>query len=470
MVEQFGRLAQVTKQLQQSQQENLHLRQSMEKMMEQANGRRHDDALLRKPKVVEVNGEGAAKQVSTGDIQPRLMRLQVKLQEKDREATHLGELLEVEKDKAVTLETTQAHLQSQRLSGKAENKRLSVQIKNLEQEAAQHKAEMENLRQQLASDREALKQAMTTQKHRAERSEEAAELLSIRLQEMCVCVNVQEKQVAEAISAADAWESRHTQTAQEKMKLEADLSLLSNCVEELKVQLHSMEKRSRADREELLDELHIVTSKNSATEMKNYSLQTQLQEAQEKTCCQDSQRTNIELRQKNKLLMEENLQLQQEVEVSQRKLQQSCIQCNELMDRVIKREKSLECSELRTKLQEAQSDARQQVRGASTASASFPRNLCSTEMQITESREQTAARERYTVDKILDLETKLIQVKSEVSQLKLSKKKVCCFHQPTRLKNTGNRFSVVLTCVCVCVCSLRRSIRTRACCRMCRTN
>ncbi|XP_028318589.1 outer dense fiber protein 2 [Gouania willdenowi] len=588
MVEQEEKLAHVTKELQQSEQENLHLRQSMEKMMEQADSRRNDDALLRKLKQVEVDGEEAAKQVSTlrdflskmmtvsvsqpevlachkelllqkletfektnralrqllrekgdsqmesgqerEDIRRRLadteaenVRLQVKLQEKDREATQLGELLEAEKDKAMTssnksvsLETIRAHLQGQLRSREAENSRLSVQIKNLERAAAQHKAEMEILRQQLSSDREALKRATRTQKRRAERSEDAAALLSVRLQET-------EKQAAEAVTAAETWESRHAQTAQEKKKLEAELLLLTRRVEELKERLHSTEERSRAEREELLDELHKVTSESSTAKMKNHSLQAavsaaeeklsvsqaelqqikanvtqyeslldryktqflktraeadescawlgeaergaatvrrqrqqevdqarqqlqllqelpealrrsqiQLQEAQEKERCQErlsadmrsslteltrkveSQSSHMELsRQKNKLLMEENLQLKQQVETLERKLQESCAQSNELLALITKREemirshelrleeKSTECSVLSRKLQEAQSDAHQ---------------------QITESRERATARERSTMDKILDLETKLSQVTSEVNQLRRSKK------------------------------------------------
>lgn len=140
-----------------------------------------------------------------------------------------------------SLETTRAHLQGQLRSKEAENNRLTVQIKvcycettrlllshglmpnfketfrplqykfrlhvtvdlveiisfvflliqNLERAANQQKAGMERLKEQLAtmkqqmiSDREALKRATRVQKQQAERSESTAGQLSVQLLEM----------------------------------------------------------------------------------------------------------------------------------------------------------------------------------------------------------------------------------------------------------------------------------------------
>uniref|UniRef100_UPI0037E77C58 outer dense fiber protein 2 n=1 Tax=Semicossyphus pulcher TaxID=241346 RepID=UPI0037E77C58 len=470
------------------------------------------------------------------DTEAENAHLVIKLQEKDREVDQLCKRLDTEKDNAKScaelsksLESTRAHLQGQLRSKEAENNRLSVQIKNLERAANQQKAEMERLKEQLASmrqqassDREALKRATRAQKQRAERSEGTAGQLSVQLLDM-------EKQVEEALTAAESWQSRHSQEVKEKSKLEIEVSLLKSRVTELTEQLHSSEEKSRGEREALLDHLHALTTDSTAAKLENQTLKAaasavdeklalsqselqqvkasiqqyeslldsykiqvgktraeadeycarlaqaereaqavrgeleqeieevrrellgrlteleplpealrrskvQLQEAQERERSQErrsmelsttltdlrmkveTQSSQMELvRQKNKLLLEENRKLQLRVDAVERKLEEAGSQNSDLLAVVAKREdtihsnqhrleeKTRECSLLSRKLEEALEDARQ---------------------QMSETRERAATKERSTQSKILDLETQLSRTTSEINQLQRSKEEV----------------------------------------------
>ncbi|XP_041666127.1 outer dense fiber protein 2 isoform X2 [Cheilinus undulatus] len=510
------------------------LREQHGSQMEAARLSEHKEALLKT--LAETEAENA--------------HLVVKLQEKEREINRLSKLLDSEKENArstgelsKSLESTRAHLQGQLRSKEAENNRLTVQIKNLERAANQQKAEMDRLKDQLArmkqeavSDREALKRATRAQKHRAERSEGTAGQLSVQLLEM-------EKQVNEALTAAESWQSRHAQEVKERSKLEIEVSLSKSRVAELTEQLQSSEEKSRAEREALLDHLHALTTESTAAKLENQTLKAtasaveeklalsqselqqvrasiqqyeslvdsykiqvgktraeadeycsrlaqaereaqaaraeleqeieevrsellgrlteleplpealrrskaQLQEAQERERSQERRNKELSttltelhmkvetqsgqmeiLRQKNKLLMEENRKLQQKVDSLERRLEEAGSQNSDLLAVVSKREetihgnqlrleeKSRECSLLSRKLEEALEDARQ---------------------QMSETRERAVTKERSTQSKILELETKLSRMTSEINQLQRSKEEVERRYQ-SRLQDVKDR-------------------------------
>lgn len=484
------------------------------------------------------------------DTEAENAHLVVELQEKERDVNQLSKLLETEKDNAKNtaelsknLESTRAHLQGQLRSKEAENNRLTVQIKNLERAANQQKGEMEHLTEQLArlkqqasTDREALKRATRAQKQRAERSEGTAGQLSLQLLDT-------EKQVTDALSAAESWQSRHAQEAKEKSKLEIEVSLLNSRIAELMGQLHSSEDKGRLEREALIDRLHGLTTENTAAKLENQSLKatasaveeqlalsqselqqvkasikqyeslldgykiqvgkTQaeadeycarlahaereaqaergelekeieevrkellgrlaeleplpealrrsellLQEAQDRERTQErhsmelsttmtdlrmkveTQGSQMELlRQKNKMLLEENRQLQHRVESIERKLGEAGNQNSDLLAVIAKREdnirsnqlhleeKTKECFLLSRKLEEALNDARQ---------------------QMSETRERAATKERSTQSKILDLETQLSRTTSEINKLRRSKEEVERRYQ-SRLQDIKDR-------------------------------
>ncbi|KAM9841740.1 outer dense fiber protein 2 [Aulostomus maculatus] len=476
--------------------------------------------------------------------------LLVKLQEKEREVTQLLKLLDAEKDNAKStadlsksLDSTRARLQGQLRSKEAENNRLTVQIKNLERAANQQKAEMKHLMEQLTrlklqadADRNAVKRAARAQKQRAERCEDTAGQLSVQLLDM-------EKQVSDALLAAETWQSRHAEEVRDKSKLEIELSLMNSRVAELTEQLQNTEANGRAEREALLDRLHGLSTQSTAAKLENQALKAaastveeklamslselqqvkasiqqyesllssyksqvgktqaeadeyrlrlaqaeeealavrgqleqememvrrelrgrlteleslpealrrselQLQEAQEKMHSQERRSLELSaaltelrlkgetqgnqidlLRQKNKVLLEENQQLQQQVETQERKLEVASRQNGDLQAVVAKREeiihnhqlrleeKSRECSSLSRKLEEALKDARQ---------------------QMSETRERAATKENSTQSKILSLETQLSRTTSEINQMRRSKEEVERRYQ-SRLQDLKDR-------------------------------
>ncbi|KAM9307128.1 outer dense fiber protein 2 [Pholidichthys leucotaenia] len=467
------------------------------------------------------------------DIKAENAHFVVKLQEKDKEINQLCKLLDTEKDNAKgttdlakSLESVRAHLQGQLRSKEAENNRLSVQIKNLERAASQQKAEMEHLteqltrlKQQASTDREALKRATRAQKQRAERSEDTAGQLSVQLLDM-------EKELADALSAAEMWESRHTQETKDKNRLEIEVSLLNSRIAELNEQLQSTEDRGRVEKDALLDRLHALTTESTASKLENQSFkltasaveeklalsqselqqvkatikqyeslldsykiqvgktraeadeycarlaqaeqqaqavrgeleheinevrkellgklaeleplpealrssQLQLKEAQDRERSQERRRGALNttltdlrmkvetqgsqmelLRQKNKVLLDENRQLQQRVVTLERKLSEAKSQNTDLLAVIAKREETIhsnqllleertrECSLLNRKLEDALDDARQ---------------------QLSQSRERAASKERSTQSKMVDLETQLSRATSEMNQQRRTK-------------------------------------------------
>ncbi|XP_059213980.1 outer dense fiber protein 2 [Centropristis striata] len=467
------------------------------------------------------------------DTEAENAHLVVKLQEKDREVNQLSKLLDTEKDNAKntvdfskSLESTRAHLQGQLRSKEAENNRLTVQLKNLERAANQQKAEMEHLteqlvrlRQQASADREYLKRATQAQKQRAERSEDTAGQLSVQILEM-------EKQVGEALSAAETWQSHHSQEVKDKCKLETELSLLKSRVAELTEQLQSVGDKGGAEREALLDHLHRLTTESAAAKLENQSLKAtasaveeklalsqselqqvkasiqqyeslldsykiqigktraeaeeyharlaqaereaqavrglleqeieevrrelqgklaeleplpealrrselQLQGAQERERSQktrsmelnttltdlrmkvETQSSQVELfRQKNKVLLEENRQLQQRVESLERKLEEAGSQNSDLLAVVAKREDTIHSNQLRLE---------EKTRECSLLSRKLEEALCDARQQMSETRGLTATKERSNKSKILDLETELSRTTSEMNQLRRSK-------------------------------------------------
>ncbi|XP_039471611.1 outer dense fiber protein 2 isoform X7 [Oreochromis aureus] len=470
------------------------------------------------------------------DTEAENAHLVVKLQEKDREVNRLAKLLDNEKDNArstavfsKSLESTRAHLQGQLRSKDAENSRLTVQIKNLEKAANRQKVEIKHLteqlvtlKQQAGADREALKRAARAQKQRAERSEDTAGQLSIQLLDM-------EKQIAEALSAAETWQSQHAREAKDKSKLDIELSLLNSRIAELTGQLHTTKDKGRAEKEALLDRLHEITAESTAAKLENQSLkatasaveeklsvsqselqqvkvsirqyeglldsykiqlektqaeadeycarlaqaeqkaqavqgelekeidevrrellgrlaeleplpealqrsQLQLQEAQDRECSQEKHslelstaltdlRMKVEtqgsqmelLRQKKKVLLEENRQLQQRVESLERKLKEAGSQNSDLLAVIAKREDTVHSNELRLK---------EKTRECSLLSHRLEEALDDARQQMSETKERVVNKQRSTQSKILDLENQLSRTTAEINQLRRSKEQM----------------------------------------------
>ncbi|XP_037341328.2 outer dense fiber protein 2 isoform X2 [Pungitius pungitius] len=476
--------------------------------------------------------------------------LVVKLQEKDREVNQLSKHIDTEKhnaksaaDLSKSLESTRAHLQGQLRNKEAENNRLSVQIKNQEQAASQQKGVMEHLKEQLVrlkqqagADREALKQATRAQKQRAQRSEDTAGQLSLQLLDL-------EKQVVDALSAAESWQSHHAQEVKERSKLETEVSWLNSRIAEVTQQLQTAGDKGRAEREALLDSLQRLTTETTAAQLEKQSLKAtssameerlalsqselqqvkvsiqqydslldsykmqvgktraeaddyrarlaraqqeaqlvrreleqeveavrsellgrlaalehlpealrrselQLQEAQDRERSQERRSTELSatltelhmkvetqcsqvelLRQKNKVLLEENRQLQQRVESLERKLGETGSQKSDLLALIAKREDTIQSEQRRLE---------EKKRECCLLSRQLEEALGEAHQQMSESRGLAATKERSTQYKILDLEAQLSRTTSEINQVRRSKEEVERRYQ-SRLQDMKDR-------------------------------
>ncbi|XP_055087505.1 outer dense fiber protein 2 [Periophthalmus magnuspinnatus] len=162
-------------------------------------------------------------------------------------------------------------------------------------------------------------------------------------------------------------------------------------------------------------------------EMCSKELETTINELRLKAESEDNQAEL--LKQKNKMLLEENRKLQHNVEVMERKLEEFTNQNSELLTVVAKWENTLHCNQLRLeeknqecsllnqKLEEALNDAQQQVSGIKDCAAN---------------------KERSTQLKILELETQLSRTTSEINQLRRTKEEAEQRYQ-SRLQDVKDR-------------------------------
>ncbi|KAF7241073.1 Outer dense fiber protein 2 [Varanus komodoensis] len=230
---------------------------------------------------------GLMKKLADSDGEKAL--LLKKLQDKEKEVEDLIVQIQTEKDQAKTaselsksMEAVRGHLQAQLRNKEAENHRLGIQIRNLERVAAQHKAEVENIMEQLKElkakgdrDKEALKKAIKAQKERAERSEEYAEQLNTQLAEKVMAVTV-DTYVAEALSTLESWRSRYNQVVKDKSDLEVEIVMLNSRISELLEQQSTLEDKMREDRDALVDKLHRQVTESTSFKIENERLKNSM--------------------------------------------------------------------------------------------------------------------------------------------------------------------------------------------------
>ncbi|MGH0170965.1 UNVERIFIED_CONTAM: hypothetical protein FKN15_070122 [Acipenser sinensis] len=202
------------------------------------------------------------------DYEAENTSLLMKLQEREQEVDQLLIQVETEKENArtagelsKTLETTRAHLQGQLRNKESENNRLNVQIRG---------------------DKEALKRATRAQKQRADRSEDTAGQLSAQLLE-------KETQLADALAAAESWRSRQSQALKDRNQMDIEITVMNNRVTHLTEQLHSSEDKARAERDELLDRLHRLTSENTSCKLENERLRANVSTIEDKLTLSQSE-------------------------------------------------------------------------------------------------------------------------------------------------------------------------------------
>ncbi|XP_078082353.1 outer dense fiber protein 2 isoform X3 [Mustelus asterias] len=404
-------------------------------------------------------------------------RMSVKLQEIENQIDQLLIQYQTEKDNAraaaefsKSLENTRAHLQGQLRSKEADNNRMLVQIRNFERTISQQKGELDYLTEQLRQfqnkrdrDKEALKKATRAQKQRAERSEDAVELLNVQLID-------KESQLADALSTVETWRSCHNKVMKEKSQLDVEISVLNNRITDLLDQTHHVEDKARGEMESMIKKLQKMSSESTCIKMENETMKANMSAVEEKlTFAQaemqqlkvsvkryeelvDSYKSqlmktrmeadecnmklakaekenkllkddvnkeieqieeqNSKTREKCQYLQEENHNLKLKLETLERKLEDLDAQNRELTQVVTKREETIhhnqqrledktrECTSLARQLEAAVDDARRQV---------------------DQTRERAQSKDRTTQSKIMDLEAQLSRTKTELTQIRRSK-------------------------------------------------
>ncbi|KAE8291748.1 hypothetical protein D5F01_LYC09108 [Larimichthys crocea] len=207
------------------------------------------------------------------DSEAENIRLLAKLTNKEKEASKLAEHLDFEKNNTKTteelsriLQSTRDHLESELSRTEAEKAQLTAQIQRMQQSHEQQQGELRALQEELQSlnqRREEEKEEQGRQEElalltqQAERAEESARQFAVKLQE-------KESQLTQALSTSSDWCLRHSKEAAAKGQLEEEISALKFQVTELNSRLHSTEERSRAEREELRDQLHHLSAENTS--------------------------------------------------------------------------------------------------------------------------------------------------------------------------------------------------------------
>uniref|UniRef100_A0A7N8Y3U3 Outer dense fiber protein 2 n=1 Tax=Mastacembelus armatus TaxID=205130 RepID=A0A7N8Y3U3_9TELE len=447
-------LAEVTKELEETEWENTRLRQSMEKMLEETEFNRNifwtlfgepvslafcicllvkklsgseslllarqKELLLQKLETFEATNrtlrhllreQHGSRQVESVQLSEQKDELMTRLA--DTEAENAVSLiffwiLGMQKnakstaDLSKNLESTRAHLQAQLRSKEAENNRLTVQIKNLERAANQQKAEMDHLRehvkrlkQQASADREVLKQVTRAQKQRAERSEDTTGQMSAQLLDM-------EKQLVDALSAAETWQSRHAQEVKDKTKLEIELSVLNSCIAELTEQLQRTEDKCRVEREALLDHLHDLTTQSTAAKLENQSLKATASAVEGKLALSQSelQQVKASIKQYESLLDSYKIQVEK-----------TRAEADEYGTRLTKAERDAQM--VRGELEQEIEEVRRELLGRLAELEPLPEALQRSELQLQEAQERERSQERRS----MELSTTLTDLRMKVTVL-----------------------------------------------------
>ncbi|XP_066501201.1 outer dense fiber protein 2 [Hoplias malabaricus] len=362
------------------------------------------------------------------DVEAENSRLQMKLQDKEKEISQMTSLLENEKENSKTtselskvLESTRAHLQGQLRSKEAENNRLAVQIRNLERAASQQQGEVEHMQEQLKelkqraeADKEALKKATRAQKQRAERSEDTAGQLSAQLAEM-------EAQLADAVSNSENWKSRNAKELKDKGQLEMEITLLNKRITDLTGQLHMQEEKARAERDGLLDRLHNLTTDSTAFKLENQSLKATLSTLEEKLSLSRSEVDQVKASVKQYESLVESYKLQ---------LQKTRAEADEYSIRLQQAER--EARVLRENLDQEMEQVRKQMTGRLTELEPLPEALRRSELQLQEAQEKEYTQERRNTELTTTLADLRIKVEQQGTQMEMIQHKNLVLEQENK--------------------------------------
>lgn len=350
------------------------------------------------------------------DSEAENMRLVAKLTHKEKEASKLAEHLDFEKDNTKTteelsriLESTRNHLESQLSRAEAEKAQLEAQIKRMQQSQEQQQKELQVLQEELQTltkQREAEKgrpdqKSVAMLIEQAERAEESAGRLAEKLQE-------KESQLAQALSTSSDWCLRHSKEAAAKEQLEEEISALKLQVTELHSQLQAAAEKSRAEREELRDQLHHLSAENASTKLDNQRLKGELTSAEEK-----QRGLQAEARQlKASIRKYESL-----VEKYKKKVQQARLESEEysLKLEVVQKE----AREVQVSLEREKEQVRRELLGRLRELETLPDRLRKTEQQLRDAQQEAGAHERRNMENNAALSEVRHKVEQQGTQLEM---------------------------------------------------
>ncbi|KAM3611928.1 uncharacterized protein V6R79_026028 [Siganus canaliculatus] len=351
------------------------------------------------------------------DAEAENIRLLARLTNKEKEVSKLAEQLDFKKDNTQTteelsriLQSTRDRLESDLKRTEAEKVQLTTQIQMMQQSHEQEQMELrvlqeelQNLREERAKEKEEQGQqdqeVLDLLTQQAEHSEESARQLAAKLQE-------KESQLAQALSTSSDWCLRHSKEAAAKTQLEEDTCALRFQVTELTTRLHSVEERSRREREELRDQLDHLSSENASTKLDNQQLQDQLTSSEVKLRSLQSEGRQL----KTSMKKHENL-----VEKYKRKVQQARLESEEYCLKLEMTQK--EARDVKVNLEREKEQVRRELLGRLTELEMLPDRLRRTEQQLRDVQQEANVHERRNMEHSAALSEVRHKVEKQGTQL-----------------------------------------------------
>ncbi|XP_011491368.1 outer dense fiber protein 2 isoform X3 [Oryzias latipes] len=342
------------------------------------------------------------------DTEAENMRLVAKLTNTEKEASKLAEHLDLEKCHAKTtedlsrvLESTRNHLEIQLSQAEKEKVRLIAQIQRMQQDFDQKQQEQQLLQEELQTLRQRReeqerqdKEVLQQLSQRAEQAEKSAGRLAEKLAE-------KEAQLSQALSASKDWCVRHAKEAASQVQLREDMSALQLQVQELHSQLLSAQTRSRAEKEELRDQLHLLGAENASTKLENHRLKSELNGSEQKV---------RELHSEARHLKSSIQKYEAQVEKYRKKVQQGRLESDHFSLKLEVAQK--DARDMKVSLERAKDQVRQELLGRLRELEMLPDRLRRTEQQLQEATQEAEALERRNQER----SSALSEVRSKVEQ------------------------------------------------------
>ncbi|XP_063075449.1 protein BCAP-like isoform X1 [Engraulis encrasicolus] len=447
---------------------NKSVRQQLKELQEQEACRletdRQIDLLLKR--LTQTESENQRLKSSLSEKERRVDEL-MSLRKKEMENTESV----VQQSRSV--ESTRAHLQNQLRNKEADNNRLTVQLRGLEKTLTEQKLEIDDLRSQIGTmsekasqEKDALKKATRAQKQRAERFEVAVEKCYDHLRDRDV-------KLAETRAERDMWKTQQEQVKEEKVHLDTEIAILKEQIAALTAELTKEKDLASAANDVLVKKVEKLNTENGELGLENATLkaciaeldhkldhsrtvyQDQNERSEEQKCQLDQYQIQIAelqtevndlklkledvLKEKENMIggraaevakadqqqqklrssvemkdsiNEANSQLQEKVELLQKRMEEAHAENRELVHRLAAQEEALHYSGRQLDQRSAEGQA---------LSRQLETALTDVKMQVSKVKEKTSAREVSLQARIQELEAERSRKEQELKQLKQSK-------------------------------------------------